>query len=362
MKIKIMQIIKNSYIIITIIYTLATLLFYVPYVYKNRFDVIERNWDGPAYLIIAKTLYNRDQLIKDNYIRKYVPLPEQFAEKMPLTPIFIRLFSFMTYEKSMLFVSWLFGLLTLFVFFKLLSLYDVGRPLLVTLIYIFFPPRWFVLQKVGGAETVFMFFALGSIFFYKKKNYLLSSIFVMLTTLSKINGLLLFSSFFLIFLFKKKIRSFMIYLLAPLALIILLYFYQINFGDYTVLFKSFGRCYESFSIFTRPYAVFDASSCNVGTFHLEQMFWFYGISFYTILFLINNKKEELLLLFIPPFVPMLFIQHIDFTRYALFLYFLFGIIYAKYLIKKEAILIALILLPAVYLYTRNFINVNIFIP
>lgn len=359
-----MKTIKNPLFILIAVYILQAVAFYTPYILKNRFDVVERNWDGPAYIVIAKTFYNPALIKKDNYINKYLPKPKQFTEKFPLTSVFIRIFSFVGYEKSMIFVSLLFGLLSILIFYKILKLQKIPKALLVSLVFIFFPPRWFVLQKVGGAEPVFIFFALLSIYFYFKNKYFFSSLALLFATLAKINGLLLWVSFTLIIIFlgKKKIRKLLYYLLPPLGVVVLFLYFAVTFHNFFVYFQTDTRCYESLSLFKKPFGVFDASACYVGSIHLDDMFWFYGLSFLSVIVLIKEKQKEWLLLYLPSFIPMLFLQHIDFSRHGLLLFFFSGIIFAKYIVKKEALIIFVLLLPAVYLYARNFINVNIFIP
>lgn len=356
--------IKKNIFLLFLTYLLSAVLFYAPYIVKNRFNVVERNWDGPAYIVIAKTFYNPDLIKKENYIRKYIPNPKQFTEKFPLTAVFIRVFSFMSYEKSMIFTSLLFGFLSIVVFYQILIQLKIKRAFFISVLYIFLPARWFVLQKVGGAEAIFLFFALLSIYLYLKNKYFLSSISLLFCTLTKINALLLVLSYFCIFLFlkRRKIINIFFYFLPIFGVIALFYYYFLQYGNFFVYFQTDARCFESLSLFKMPYSVFDASACYVGTIHLDDMFWFYGIGFLAILKMLKEGKRELLMFFLPSFIPMIFLAHLDFTRHGIFLYFLFGIIFSNFLVKKEVRIILILLIPAVYLYARNFVNVNIFIP
>lgn len=359
-----MKIIKYPFFILIAIYILQVVVFYAPYIIKNRFDVIERNWDGPAYIVIAKTLYNPVLIKKENYIRKYLPEVKKFANKLPLYPILIRLFSFMGYEKSMLFNSLFFGLASVLASFYLFKMLKIKKAFLLSLLFIFYPPRWFVMQKVGGVETTFIFFIILSLIFFYKNKFFFSAVFLTLATLTKINGLLVFFSYILIFIFIKKNnrRQICYYFLSPLSIFLVFSFFQRTFGDFWIYFKSDSRCFEYVSLFKFPYSVFDASACYVGSIHLEEMFWFFGTSYLAIIFLLRKKQSEILAFFLPSFVPMLFLQHNDFTRHGIVLYLLFFIIFAKLLVKKELVIIFALLIPAVFLYARNFVNVNIFIP
>lgn len=355
---------KKEIFIIIAVYVASTITFYAPFVIKKRFDVVERNWDGPAYIVIAKTLYDPKLMIKDNYIHKYLPHAEQFANKMPLYPIAIRLFSFLTYEKAMLFVAWAFGLLSLLMFYLLLKYLKINNSLMLAVIYVFYPPRWFVMEKVGGVEPTMIFFVLSSLLLYFRKQYFFSAFALMLATFTKINALLIFMSYVAIFLTidRKNIRKLVYYFLSPAALLLTFIYFAFVYGNFWVYFSSDTRCYEYVSLFKKLYGVFDASACYVGSISLEEIFWFYAVAFLTIITLYKKRKWDLLIFFLPSFIPMLFLQHNDFTRYGIILYFIFGITFAKYMTKKTALIIYFLLLPAVYLYARNFINVNIFIP
>lgn len=354
---------KREIFIIIAVYVAATMAFYAPYVIKKRFDVVERNWDGPAYIVIAKTLYNPKLMVKENYIRKYLPRAEQFANKMPLYPLMIRTFSFLGYEKSMIFVSWFSGLLCMLVFYYLLKTLKIAHSCLLTIILIFLP-RWFVMQKVGGVEPTLLFFSLLSLLFYYRQKYFWSAFSLMLATLTKVNALLILLSYIVLFLTleRKNLKKLVYYAMSPISVLVVFYYFKMVYGNFWVYFVSDGRCYEYVTLFRKLYGVFDASACYVGSINLEEMFWFYAVGFLAIINLISNRQWKLLIFFVPSFIPMLFLQHNDFTRLGIYLYFLLGIIYAKYLVKREVLIIVLLLLPAVYLYARNFINVNIFIP
>ena len=86
---------------------------------KNGLATIVANYDGPLYLIIAKTLYNTES-IKTMFS---VPLPvEYYAAHFPLFPILIRLFSFIgNYPYAMLTATVLSSVYAMYFFKKLIS-------------------------------------------------------------------------------------------------------------------------------------------------------------------------------------------------------------------------------------------------
>ena len=59
----------RPYIIISLLTILTTIILWSPFIATNNFDTVIRHWDGPLYIIPAKTLYNvNDPLIQQNIL------------------------------------------------------------------------------------------------------------------------------------------------------------------------------------------------------------------------------------------------------------------------------------------------------
>ncbi len=134
---------KRDWLIISLVFLLATFILYSYYFLFHPFKLqwVYQNWDGPSYVVIAKSFYNYTRTMEVNNI-PFVG-PGYFAAHFPLYPVFIRLFSFIGYYRSMLFVTHLFTLFTLITFYEIIIHLKASRqPLLLTLAFVFFPKNY----------------------------------------------------------------------------------------------------------------------------------------------------------------------------------------------------------------------------
>ena len=106
---------------------------------------IVANYDGPLFMVVAKTFYN-PELIKNLF---QFPLPvEYYAAHFPLFPLLIRTFSFaLGFPYAMLGITLVSSFLALY-FFKRLAEEFVGREnsLFLTLVFALLPARWLELS------------------------------------------------------------------------------------------------------------------------------------------------------------------------------------------------------------------------
>ena len=129
---------------------------------------IVSNYDGPIYMVIAKSLYN-PEFIKWNF---QFPLPlEYYAAHFPLFPFLIRLFSiFLGFPYAMLFVTMTASILATYFFYKFISQYqNESNSLFLTLVFSIFPARWLIVKSVGSAEPLFIAGVIASIYFFQNK-------------------------------------------------------------------------------------------------------------------------------------------------------------------------------------------------
>ena len=96
---------------------------------QNGMATIVANYDGPLYLVAAKTLYNKG-LIEASF---QFPLPtEYYTAHFPLFPLLIKLFGLViNYPYAMLIVTLLSSILAIYFFMKLISQYVGGKECLV---------------------------------------------------------------------------------------------------------------------------------------------------------------------------------------------------------------------------------------
>jgi hypothetical protein len=115
------------------------------------FSNILRNWDGPHYIVVAKSFYDPS---------KIVPLlftdvsPSYYPAHFPLYPIFIAIFApILGFFYSALFVNIAAGILLNYVFYRVAKKYT-DHPLLLTAVFTVFPPRFLVTRAILAPEPL----------------------------------------------------------------------------------------------------------------------------------------------------------------------------------------------------------------
>ncbi|KKR74114.1 MAG: hypothetical protein UU16_C0005G0001, partial [Candidatus Woesebacteria bacterium GW2011_GWA2_40_7] len=274
-----------------------TLLIWLPFIFRvnsfwkiplpqNGLATIVANYDGPLYMVAAKTLYNKTD-IQSNF---QFPLPtEYYSAHFPLFPVLIRLIGTVTnYPYAMLIVTLLSGILATFFFFKLVSLYtDEKSALFLTFLFSFFPARWLIVKSVGSADPLFIGSIIASLYYFKNKKYLLAGVWGAIAQLTKSPGILLFASYFVFLLFpfirnqinvtgnrlieKLNFKKTYPLLLIPLSLILVFIFYAFATGDFWAYFHSGDNIHLIFP----PFSIFNYSAPWVGTSWLEEIIFIY---------------------------------------------------------------------------------------
>ncbi len=337
---------------------------------QNGMATIVANYDGPLYLVAAKTLYNKTQ-IGANF---QFPLPtEYYTAHFPLFPILIRLFGLVTnYPYAMLIVTALSSILAIYFFMKLISQYVERKGVLfLTFLFSIFPARWLIVRSVGSADPLFVASVIASLYFFKNKKYWLAGLLGAIAQLTKSPGILLFISyliFLLIPVIKNKIfvpagkwienlnlkKTFPI-LLIPLSLIAVFSFYKIVQGDFWAYFHSGDNIHLIFP----PFQIFNYSSPWVGTFWLEEIIFIYLLGAIGVYKLFQRKEYELGTFGVIFFFLSLFIAHRDLMRYSLPLVPCLFVAFSDTLIKKEFKIGLMVVIIPIYLYCLAFISQNV---
>jgi len=324
----------------------------------STFQYIYRNFDGPLYIIPAKTLYD-PALIKSLQMELSIS-PRYFAAHLPLYPILIRAFSFtFGYLKSMILVNFLAtGLLGCFLLFLLKELKLSQKPLLLTILFLFFP-RLLIVRSIGAPESLFILLILISLYFFEKEKYLAAGAAGALSAMVKTPGVLLFAAYGLVFLEKylkeKKIQwKYMGILLIPLGFVAVCTLYYFQYGDFLAYFHSGDNIHLVF-----PYSVFNFQKTWVGTAWLEDIIFYFFLYLYTIFTLKDIRYRSFFYFSVIFFVAVLFVQHRDIARYSLPLWPLSAIAFERFLTSKKFLIAFMVLLPAIYLYAWNFMAYNV---
>lgn len=329
---------------------------------QNGMATIVSNYDGPLYLVVAKTLYNK-VLISGNF---QFPLPtEYYAAHFPLYPLLIKFVGFLiNYPYAMLIVTLASSFLAIFFFEKLISQYvNEKSAIFLTFLFSIFPARWLIVRSVGSADPLFVAGIVASVYYFKNKKFWLAGLWGMVATLTKSPGILLFGAYgiyYLIESFRNRKLSLNIkktypLLLIPVALVLVFSLYQITQGDFLAYFHSGDNIHLGFP----PFQIFNYSLPWVGTYWLEEIIFIYAIGAIGVYRLFQKKEYELASFAGLFYLTILFVSHRDILRYFLPAIPFIFVAFSEFLTRKEVkVALAVITIP-IYLYSLAFISQNV---
>jgi Gpi18-like mannosyltransferase len=335
----------------------------------NGLATIVSNYDGPLYLVAAKTFYNK-ALIGANF--QFPLSTEYYTAHFPLFPFLIRLFGIVTnYPYAMLIVTLLSSILAIYFFQKLISEYvDKKDVMFLTFLFAVFPARWLIVRSTGSADPLFVGAIIASIYYFKNKKYWLAGLWGLIAQLTKSPGILLFASYaiYLIMpLAKEKIeitskwlqnlnlKKTYPLLLIPFGLLIVFTIYYFAQGSFWAYFRSG----DNIHLFFPPFQIFNYSAPWVGTFWLEEIIFIYMIGTVGVYRLFAKKEYEIAIFSTVFFVLTLFIAHRDLIRYSLPLMPFLYVAFSDVLVKKEFKIAAVVIIIPIYLFSLAFISQNV---
>lgn len=329
------------------------------------------NYDGPFYLVAAKSLYD-PEVIKNDFPFSLDPI--YYSAHYPLYPLLIRgvatAFPFLGYPYSMILVTVLTSVFAVWIFYLLLIELNLKKyALVLAAIFTVFPARWLVVKSVGSPEPLFIATLLASLYFFLKEKWWLSGLFGALAQATKAPGILLFVSYLVTLVANNwsKLahvdsarwlknfpwRAYPI-LLIPLTLLSIYIFYGQRYGNFFAYFNSGDNIHLMFP----PFQVFNPGQTWVGTFWLEEIIWLYLFGFLGVISLFRQRLTALGSFAGIFFLSLIFVSHRDIARYALPLVPLLIIAWAKVLASKEFKWALLFLLIPIYLFALAFIANN----
>lgn len=365
-----------------ILFTLIpTLLIWLPFFAKissfwkiplpqNGMATIVANYDGPLYIVVAKSFYN-PEFIRLNYS---FPIPvEYYAAHFPLFPAAIRLFSgIFGFPYSMLLITVVSSFIAIFYFYKLIIAYlDKKDALWITFVFSIFPARFLISRSVGSADPLFVAGIIASLYYFKNNKYFLAGIWGGIAQLTKSPAILLFVSYvgfilaantrnFALYGFKKwfeklELKNVYPIFFIPLTLLLVFLVYQSRFGNFLAYFNSG----DNIHLFFPPFQIFNYSAPWVGTSWLEEIIFVYLIGGLGLLKLIQMKESVLAWFVGVFFTSILFVSHRDLIRYALPVVPFLFIAFSDSIVKKQFKFLILLLIIPIYLFTLSFISQNV---
>lgn len=337
---------------------------------QNGLATIVANYDGPLYLVVAKTFYNKAAIASSFQF----PLPtEYYAAHFPLFPALIRLVAFVTnYPYAMLITTLASSIVAIYFFYLLMAKFvDKKDVLFMTFLFSIFPARWLIVRSTGSADPLFVASIIASVYYFKNKKYWFSGIWGAVATLTKSPGILLFVSYFFCLIIpfiknsitltgkklmeKLDLKKTYPLLLIPIALLGVFCLYGLITGDFWAYFHSGDNIHLMFP----PFSIFNYSAPWVGTFWLEEIIFVYLLGGIGVYKLFQNKEYEIATFASVFFAVLLFVAHRDLMRYALPLVPFLFVAYSGSLVKKEfKFALAIIIIP-IYLFSLAFISQNV---
>lgn len=342
--------------------------------FSKGFETIYQNYDGLEYITIAKSWYDPDIVAT---MPQTLPA-SYFPSHFPGYSIFIAVFApVMGYLKSMLFVSQLFTIMSVLMFYRLIKDFKLSsHPLILATLFLILPSRWLIVHSVGSAEPTFIFFTLAAIYAFLKfelhREYrwiLLTGIFGSLAQLTRPPGILLFlalviylkikfwqtqRNYSLSQIFQLKLIYLPLYLI-PLTLASIFYLFQIQLQDFWAYFHTG----DNIHLTLPPFAVFNKSQFWVGDIWLEDIIYILILGYLAVVYLLkSNFTKPLGYMALIYMLAGTFIAHRDISRYLLPTFPLILIAFEKVLVSKEFRIVIAIVALAIYLYSQNFILEN----
>lgn len=334
---------------------------------KEGMNTVFRNWDGPGYLIVAKTLYDPALINKIN------PFPylaaTHFAFQFPGFPLVIRLFSFIGWNESMIFVSQLFALLfSIALYFLIKEVNPKANALVVALLSVFYPARWFIVSHVGSTEPMMLFFITLFMIFVLRKQYLAAGIAMGLAQLTKPQGIVFFAGIALWCLYRilcranirQVISEFTPFLFIPLALTLVFTVYYFRYGDFFLFLQN--GAFPTMQL--PPLKVLVATSIKgfelgFWTGWLEFVIYNYILYLLGIVLLFEKRLYFFGVVALVYFFPVLTFVQADMARFILPILPFIYVGYAEILSKKPVYTTLFLSLPMVFLFTVGYINYNV---
>lgn len=166
----------------------AQLLVWLPF--AGRMDVVVRHFDGPNYLVVAKTLYRPTEV---NPLPGYIATPRYFAVHLPAYPLAVRAVAPVTgWRWALLAATAIFGMASAVAFVLWISDAAPDVPWLPLLLaFLVLPPRSFLYRGLGATEAPMALFVLLALWARGRDRTGLAVAAAALASICRINGVLL---------------------------------------------------------------------------------------------------------------------------------------------------------------------------
>ena len=329
--------------------------FLTAYPLWNANKYLFRYYDGPFYMIVAKTFYN----LSPAEASSFWMMPNfYYACHLPFYPFIIRVLQLLTqdYEIAMLLASLLTSVAAVVLFYEVLRRFDwVSSPFWTAALFCFLPPRWLIYKTVGATEPLFFCWIFLCFLAWHRRSAWALMLFIMCASLTRITGVLLGPIFFLLFALEKSYSKAFILCFSAVGLIGLFSYYHYQFGDFFAYFTFNDG--QAKMIQWPPFRVYLGSISDASHLPAESFLLTYAIAFFGTLSL--WKKRELFVFCSVFFLFTIFIFHSDIARYILTIAPFAILVGYEPLFKLRLVRLgAFALSPLVFIYAWRFVPMN----
>ena len=203
--------------------------------FLSHMDVIVRHFDGPNYLVVAKTLYVPTAV---NPLPGYALRPSYFAAHTPLYPLVLRACSLFGGWKAGLFLAT--ALLaaasaSAFAVYAKDAAPDVPT-LVAVLAFLVLPARMFLYRALGASEALMSLLVVLAVLAWRRGRVDWALFAAALATVTRLNGILVVGVLCLALLFSGRVKTALFGgALAAVPLLLLLSWHRFLFGDFFAL-------------------------------------------------------------------------------------------------------------------------------
>ena len=224
---------RRASLLATLLALLALLAAWGPFF--SRMDLVVRHFDGPNYLVVAKTLYVPTAV---NPLPGYALAPSYFAAHTPLYPLVLRACAAFGGWKAGLFIATaLLAAASAWAFAAYAKDAAPDIPTLVAvLVFLFLPARMFLYRALGASEALMSLLVVLAVLAWRRGRADWALFLAGLATVTRLNGILVVGVLCLALLFSGRVKTaFLGGALAAVPLLLLLSWHRFLFGDFFAL-------------------------------------------------------------------------------------------------------------------------------
>ncbi len=337
---------------------------------NGGWDNLGRFWDGPEYLVNAKTLYDPyDPILQIPFFSTKSEI--YWTAHFPGYSLLIRLFSpLFGYVPALFVINFVATVIFGVALYRLLRDFGYSRqPLWVAILAMFLPLRWLIYHSVGASEALTLMFLVLAVYAFKQERWWLAGLWGAGVVVTRPNGFFLGIGFGLFLLWElwrtrtqpitplqliKNLnwRAVWGLLPIPLALIAVFGLFGWRYGD----FWAYLHVPESVThIYPLPLLSMDVSSLRS-----EGNFYYYILQAAGLVLVWRRKQYDIFWIGLVFFLPTIFLLHDDVIRYALPAFpFVLAIPFAPLLETKYARWFAPLAVLAVLIYSWSQLSTNL---